>query len=202
MPTFQELARSSGRELEKLLAAGRAPALESLKGFEFDGANVGFWADLPFTVTLLGIGNKKFRKGFYQGPDRDPGGPAPFIQGYNVLIAQDSVDKPWSPLPAPEKPKRFGFYRVHSPVAGSRDAKYPNALLLDYSRGGNGFSTTVFLRDYIAQVDPADPDLLVGKAYLALGPIRIFGSYFLLRRAVKHDFVDRGVPELPPAKRG
>ena len=75
---------------------------------------------------------------------------------------------------------------MHEPVEGARDSYYPNSLLLDYSKGGNGLFGPP-LRDYIVQVYPDDPDLLLGKAYIALG-LRIPTNYFVLKRLHEHDF--------------
>ena len=41
------------------------------------------------------------------------------------------------------------------------------------------------------QVDPANPDLFLGKAYYALGPARVAASFFVLER-------DRRGPETRP----
>jgi hypothetical protein len=41
------------------------------------------------------------------------------------------------------------------------------------------------LREYLVQVYPDDQDLYVGKAYLAVGEMRIFVSYFVLKRENK-----------------
>ena len=76
---------------------------------------------------------------------------------------------------------------MHAPVEGARDARYPNALLLDYSLGANGLFGPP-LRDYIVQVYPDNPDLLLGKAYLALFGLRIPTNYFVLERLHQHDF--------------
>ena len=38
------------------------------------------------------------------------------------------------------------------------------------------------LRDYLVQVDPANPDLFLGKAYDALGPLRMPTNFFILER--------------------
>ena len=52
----------------------------------------------------------------------------------------------------------------------------------------NGFSAPALLRDYLAQVHPGSSDLLLGKAYVALGPISFVGGFFVLLRARKHEF--------------
>ena len=67
--------------------------------------------------------------------------------------------------------------------AGGRDDRYPQALLLDYGCGRNpAFDPSALLRDYLVQVDPRDPDLLLGHAFLALGPARVAAGYFVLER--------------------
>ena len=76
---------------------------------------------------------------------------------------------------------------MHEPVEGARDARYPNSLLLDYSLGGNGLFGPP-LRDYVVQIYPDDPTLLLGKAYLALVGLRIPLSFFVLKRLREHDF--------------
>ena len=75
---------------------------------------------------------------------------------------------------------------MHRVVEGAADARYPKALLLDYSLGGNGLFGPP-LRDYVVQIYPDDPDLLLGKAYVALGPLRVPVGFFVLKRLQKHD---------------
>lgn len=173
---LQEL---SNGQRELIMSQGTAPAFEDLTGWEFRGGNC------PPIFRLLGI--RKFMKGFYEGPPRTGAGPEPFVQGYNINVANNRDDEPHLPKPSPEAPKRFGFYRVHRVVAGSRDDRYPNALLLDYGLGGNGLFGPP-LRDYLVQVYPDDPDLLLGKAYLNLLGLRIPTNFFVLERLRQHDF--------------
>ena len=72
---------------------------------------------------------------------------------------------------------------------GEKDNLYPNALLLNYGKGNNPpFDPSSFLRDYLVQVDPENDDLLLGKAFVALGPARLFVSYFVLERYNQSDF--------------
>jgi hypothetical protein len=173
---------ASSRDRVRVMEHGTAPALESLVGWEFAGTNSGPLAG------LLGI--RKFKKGFYEGPARAASGPEPFVQGYNVQVRQNRVGEPHIAKPNEETPKRFGFYRVHRVVEGSRDARYPNALLLDYGLGGNPFwEPAQLLRDYLVQVYPDDPDFLLGHAYGALGPLRIRLNFFALVRMNQHSFV-------------
>lgn len=178
--SWLEILREIGQgERETLMMRGTAPRFEDLVGWEFAGAN-------SLSLTRL-VGIRKFVKGFYEGPPRSKVGPEPFVQGYNVVVRQNGDDAPHEYVPSDARPKRHGYYRVHAVQPGARDARYPNAVLLDYSLGGNG----VFgppLRDYLVQVYPDDPDLLLGKAYLALAGMRIPLSFFVLRRLRKHDF--------------
>ena len=64
------------------------------------------------------------------------------------------------------------------------DNRYLHALLLDYGQGKNPrLDASAGLRDYLVQVDAGDPDLLLGKAYYALGPVRVpTASFFILER--------------------
>jgi hypothetical protein len=173
------LVKAPSSELEAKMRAGTAPDLDTLVGWEFAGTNTGAMTD------LLGI--RKFKKGFYRGEPRVSEGPEPFIQGYNVVVAQNGIGAPSIARPSEDTPKRHGFYRVHRVIAGARDAKYENALLLDYGLGKNGANPAGLLRDYLVQIDPKDPDLLLGKAYLALGA-RVPAGFFVLVRHNRHDF--------------
>lgn len=177
--TWLEILKDmSNGQREVIMSTGLAPKFEDLAGWEFAGANA-----LPI-LRLIGI--RKFVKGFYEGPSRGSG-PEPFIQGYNISVRNNGDDEPHLFKPSPEKPKRFGFYRLHRVVEGARDDRYPNAHMLDYSLGGNGLFGPP-LRDYLVQVYPDDPDLLLGKAYLALFGLRIPTNFFVLKRLHQHDF--------------
>ena len=114
-------------------------------------------------------------------PPPRAGGPEPFIQGYNAVVRQNRDEAPHFYVPNASEPKRFGYYRVHRVLPDSYDNLYPNALLLDYSRGGNGLFGPP-LRDYLVQIYPDDPDLLLGKAYGAVGPLRVPLGHFVLSR--------------------
>jgi len=173
------LTGMSNGQREAIMHSGVAPQFDDLVGSEFAGANT------PRIVKLVGI--RKFCKGFYKGPERSKTGPEPYIQGYNIPVKNDADDAPHQLQPSPDNPKRFGFYRVHRPVEGNRDSRYENSLLLDYSLGGNGIFGPP-LRDYVVQVYPDDPDLLLGKAYLAILGLRIPMSFFVLKRLRSHDF--------------
>jgi len=169
-PTAAALAleASTRDELELVMVRGAMPALEALVGWEFRGINHPAWARLA--------GIKKFVKGFFRGEDGR-------VMGYNSPVVQNVLDGRWRTLPSDTAPKRFGFYEVAPVDATRRDNAYLHAVLLDYGRGGNRpWDPTSGLRDYLVQVDPANPDLFLGKAYYALGPLRVHSNYFILER--------------------
>lgn len=163
---YLELARSPDRRLEALLRKGRAPAPETLAGWEWRGYNT------PFFAALLGI--RKFVKGFFSGADG--------LEGYNIPVRQNGLAGDWLQKPNPESPTRFGFYRVAPVVAGARDSLYPGAALLDYGASARNppWRPERVLRDYLV-ADPEGGEVLIGKAYLALGP-RVPSNFFILER--------------------
>ena len=165
---FRALALSRNSRLEQILRASKGPALESLVGFEWRGYNV------PWFTRLLGI--QKFIKGFFQAGDR--------VEGYNIPVQQNGLEGPWLDRPTPEAPERFGFYYVARVDQESADNFYPEAILLDYgaSPRNPAYGIERLLRDYVVQPDPENPDLLLGKAYFALGGLRLPSNYFVLER--------------------
>jgi hypothetical protein len=162
------------RMLEDLFRRGTPPERGSIVGWEFDGYNTG---TLAFAI-------RKFRKGYYEEPayDKDEFG------GYNVNIKQSRMDQPWvAVLKKSGEPQRHSFFRVYSVRGSEPDNNYPNALLLNYhSPKTPAWNPASRLRDYLVQVYPDNPDLLLGKAYAALpGGKRLFVSFFVLQRACK-----------------
>jgi hypothetical protein len=180
LKSFLDVYRAPAPRLFAILRESPAPSFDDLLGWEFNGLNVG-----PF-AGALGL-NRKFRKGFYQGPARAPRGPEPFIQGYNIPIVQDGAERPHRAKPSDEAPGRFAFYRAYGAAQSPRFNRYPQALLLDYSLGGDAWPPPV-LRDYLVQVHPGSSELLLGYACLALGPITLPGGFFVLERTRRHDF--------------
>ena len=168
-PRARELERMSLAALEEVFVRGVTPDLAGLAGWEFRGLNS------PSYFKLLGI--KKFVKGFW----RDAAG---VTWGYNYPVEQNALDAGWYGLPSVTNPKRFGFYTVAPVDPTAPDNRYLHALLLDYGQGKNPrLDASAGLRDYLVQVDAGDPDLLLGKAYYALGPVRVpTASFFILER--------------------
>ena len=169
---YRKLALSSNAELEAVFRAAPTPDAKQLAGWEFRGYNT------PFFARLLGI--QKFVKGFFQEPGKD-------VEGYNVPVQQNGLDGPWLHKPNADAPKRFGYYNVYRVKAGERDNVYSNALLLNYGASPRNafYRVERVLRDYVVQPYADNPDLYVGKAYLALGPVRVPSNFFILERLRK-----------------
>lgn len=164
--SFRGLIATSQRELEAVFRASKSPDLERLPGRVFRGCNP------PWHARVLGI--QKFMKGFFRGA----GG----IEGYNLPVRQNGLEAPWSAKPSDESPRRFGYYLARPVDPKARDAKYPGSALLDYGASPRNpwYAAPKVLRDYLVQPDPANPDVLLGKAYLALGPARVKANFFVL----------------------
>jgi hypothetical protein len=155
-------------ELEKVFIRGATPDLDALVGWEFRGIN-----HLPLNVLPLAnlVGIKKFVKGFFRSEDGT-------VMGYNSPVKNNALDGRWHVAQ-----KRFGFYEVARVDPTAHDNKYLHAVLLDYGKGDNpALDPSQVLRDYVVQVDPNNPDLYLGKAYGALGPLRIPTNFFILER--------------------
>lgn len=174
-PTRAALAleQTPMRELERVFVRGATPDLDALVGWEFRGIN-----HLPLNALPIAqaVGIKKFVKGFFRAEDGR-------VMGYNIPVARNVLDGRWHCKPSDREPKRFGFYQVAPVDPTAYDNTYLHAVLLDYSNGGNArLDVTNGLRDYVVQVDPSNPDLFLGKAYYAIGPLRIATNFFILER--------------------
>jgi len=167
-PRALQLEHMGLAELERIFLDGATPDLDDLAGWEYRGINSPTWS------RLLGI--KKFIKGFYRHDDG--------VSGYNCPAVQNKLADEWSALPDDDHPKRFGFYSVTAVDPTARDNEYLHALLLDYGKGDNPRTDpSRGLRDYLVQPDPDDPSILLGKAYYAVGPLRLpTYSFFILER--------------------
>jgi len=165
---YKALAGRTKDELEKIFRGGETPSVDGILGWEFRGYNH------PRVMSLLGI--RKFIKGFFPSELGE-------TFGCNTPVEQNGLDGEWLCRPDDARPKRFGFFRVAPVDPESRDNAYLHSLLLDYGRGGNSlFDVTKVIRDYLVRVEKGSDDLLLGKAYLALGPARPSTNFFLLER--------------------
>lgn len=171
--TFAAITAQKRAVHEELFRRGTLPDMNAIAGWQYQGWN------LSLTALLMGI--RRFTKGL-QSNTSAPGAPAE-LSGYNLWIRQQGgPTATW----VPSAPHRHGFYKVGPAAQSATDHKHPHALLLDYGRGGNPwYQPAQVLRDYIVQVYPDDPTLLIGKAYVALGGARIFGGNFVMRRSTE-----------------
>jgi hypothetical protein len=170
LPSQAQLAleQTPMRELEKIFQRGTMPSLDDLVGWEFRGVN---HLPLNFLPVAQIVGIRKFVKGFFKTEDGR-------VMGYNRPVGRNALDGRWHVAD-----KKFGYYEVAPVDATARDNKYLHAVLLNYGKGGNpALDPTQVLRDYVIQVDPNNPDLLLGKAYGAFGPLRIPTNFFILER--------------------
>jgi hypothetical protein len=164
----QDLAALSHGELERVFVAGDTPSFDALSGWEFRGYNH------PKLMSLLGI--RKFIKYFFR-TERGT------MMGCNTPVVQNGLAGDWIAKPGEDAPKRFGFYTVAPVEPEARDNAYLHALLLNYGRGGNKlWDPSQVLRDYMVRVERGSDELLLGKAYLALGPARPRSNFFILER--------------------
>lgn len=160
---FAQLATASRAERREVFDAGEAPDATALTGYEYRGVNTAWIAP------LLRI--RKFVKAFFATDGR--------AYGCNSPAEQNGLEEEWLLKPSEDAPRRFGFYLLEPPA----QRRHPHALLLDYGRAGNGFFDPArLLRDYLVRVSPGSDELILGKAYLALGPLHVPVSYFVLER--------------------
>jgi hypothetical protein len=167
-PAALALEQTPMHELEKVFQRGHMPSLDALIGWEFRGIN-----HLPLNALPLAnlVGIKKFVKGFFRAEDGR-------VMGYNSPTKNNVLDGRWY-----VDAKRFGFYEVAPVDATAKDNKYLHSVLLNYGKGGNPvYDPSSLLRDYVVQVDKKNPDLFLGKAYGAIGPLRIPTNFFILER--------------------
>ena len=165
---FRRIAGLSPALLEAMLVGGDTPSLEGMSGYEYCGYNIS-----P-TTALLGI--RKFVKAFFEMADGS-------VYGCNTPAVQNGLNGPWIAEPSETAPRRYAFFSVSPVDPEARDNAYLHALLLNYGRGGNPwYDPSGRLRDYLVRCVPGSEELLLGKAYFALGPMRVAASFFVLER--------------------
>ena len=160
------LERASWAELERAFVRAATPDVAALVGWEFRGINRFPFNDVVPIAEVTGI--KKFVKGFFREGDGR-------VLGYNRKVKLNALDARWD-----VGDKRFGFFEVNAVDPTARDNRYLHAVLLDYGKGGNPRGDlSAGVRDYLVQLGP---DLFLGKAYYALGPLRVRSNFFILER--------------------
>ena len=163
--SYRDVIHLARPELERIMREGTTPLEENMVDAEFRGYNP------PRFARVLGF--QKFIKGFF----RDAQGWA----GYNLFVdnPRGGYDRPWKQKPGS---KRHGFYDVQ-PVRPGRYGDFPNAVLLNYGAGRNSpLNPEGRIRDFVVQIDPGNPDLYLGKAFLDLGVTRAFANFFVIER--------------------
>jgi hypothetical protein len=161
---YLDLVHQPQRELARLMLRGEAPKPADLVGLEFRGTN------MPAGSRALGL--RRFIKGFTTHSDGS-------VVGYNRRVRGGDLATPWTPSTWRGQ-DRFGWYAVEPVAATARDNRYLNAVLLDYGSGLNTrWDPTARLRDYLVRTDAG---LILGRAYVALGPARIAVGYFALEQ--------------------
>lgn len=157
---LEDLTRLGRRGLDRMLCAGTEPAVEELVGWEFLGT-VG-----SRSTRLLGL--RRFVKAFLpaEGPGR--------ARGYNVLCRQ----RDWSKRTFRGRELRHSHFVVRTGTG-----RHEGCVVLDYAssdRNPRWWPGRLFL-DVLVLPDPEDTHLLLGKAYLRLGP-RVPLAFFILER--------------------
>ncbi|NIR45393.1 MAG: GMC family oxidoreductase [Gemmatimonadetes bacterium] len=167
--TFESLSTLEKNELDRIMERSSAPTIPDVLGWEFRGWNLN-----PATKIL---GTRKFKKGFFLDVTTDQ------AWGYNVPCVQNEFDEPWVAKPSDDDPRRYFFFGV---VPGSRAEKprYRNSLIVDYNMWDEYFFANIFrfTVDYLVYPDPENRDLMLGKSYMEIGPIRFFLGYFVMER--------------------
>jgi hypothetical protein len=158
---FRELMASPAADLDACMRRGQTPDADALVGREFRGANTAGWA--------VRARMRQFVKGFERRPDGR-------LFGYNRRVAQDGLDGAWA---SPSDP--FAPFEVRAVDPAARDNHYLQALLLDYGAGGGSrVDPARGIRDYLVRVDAGSDELLLGRAFVVLGPLRPSPTYFVL----------------------
>lgn len=177
---FADLAKLTPAELEGLLQAGQPTRPEALVGWLFHGWSLAMPAPL---FSLFG----RFGKTFHHDPESGR------VRGWNVRMRQNVEG--WEPALFRGRAITYGHYELIDAPGGALARQYPNAVLIDYGKGGNrAWDPLGRVRDWVVAVDD---DLLVGRMYLSLGGRQVATpSYFgLARGAALTDIVD------PPVRR-
>ena len=165
---FDRLARSDDRTLEALFAASAAPSFDALVGYEWRG-----WNTDP---NLKYLGLKKFIKAFFRDAHGD--------EGCNIKVFQNALEAEWKPRTRRGKIDAFAFYLVRPQDDRTRIALNPRALLIDYGASPRNppYHVERTIRDYVVQPDAGEPDLMLGRAYVGVGRLRVASSFFVIWR--------------------
>jgi hypothetical protein len=157
-------------QLAAALAQGHAIESDALANRVYRGVSLG----LPAFVDRLAW--KTFAKVFLRDRERR------LLRGWNLRLAQTGLEGPLVPLQKRGQDFHFGHFHVEPAAGYAMPRPLPQALVLDYGRGGNPrFDPTSAVRDPIVAVNEGSAELLLGWTYLDLGALRLgTPSYFTL----------------------
>ena len=165
---YLDVVRTPTRTLSKMLVRGEQPDPTALGGWEYRGVN------MPATSRLLGL--RRFIKGF----TTDDAGR---VHGYNKLVRGHDLAALWTVRPQRDGREAYAPFAVAPVDPEAIDNRYLNALLLDYSAVPDPEPGVAGrLRDYLVRVIPSSDDLLLGRAFIALGSRRVPVGWFALER--------------------
>ena len=179
--TFDSLTEQSAQSLDEIFLKGTRPKLSAIAGWEYRGLNVVPWHTRPIARAA---GIMRFIKCFVQPSGEPPPDEAKHIYGYNLTVTRGGKREPWTCRPDDTHPGRQGYYHVYPQRIKGRVDEYPHAIFLDYDIEPNNLFSGRTLEDYVVQIDER-ADLLLGKAYFNLGPIRS-PNFFVLERLQEH----------------
>lgn len=174
--TFYQFADLPLRVLEDIMSQGQKPSPQALGGWEFNGYYTP-WHRAP-------LGKRKFRRVFYSETTNGHGA---IYGGYDIKIWQNGLGRDFHKRNLlHDTPARHNWFRIYPVRKEEIDNLYPDALLLNNNSQRNGqLAPSRFLRNYMVQIHPSDPDLFLGKTYVSLGNVRIFLAYFIIERAIR-----------------
>jgi len=166
--SFEGLARTSDGLLEQIFAASPPPTFDSLAGFMWRGFNT--------DPNLRFLGIRKFIKAFFRAEYGE--------EGCNIRVAQNRFADPWMAQQRNGKPNAFAFYLVSAQLPATRLVRNPAALLVDYAASPRNpaYHIERTIRDYLVRPDASQPDVLLGRAFVGIGALRVASSFFVLER--------------------
>ncbi len=157
--------------LDELVQDGRRPPGEALAGWRFRGLHTGL---LPRVLR-----RRKFITTFYQLEL----GYGSVLGGHTVRVEQNGPEELYTPRRRGGREVIEGLFVVQAAPVSPGWGEFPRAALLHYGRADNPwYDARQFRRDYLVYPDYDNPDLLLGKAYVSLGPFRWQMSFFILER--------------------
>ncbi|CAN5749908.1 hypothetical protein BH20ACT2_BH20ACT2_15500 [soil metagenome] len=169
---YLALVGTPPKELRRILLRGEAPDPAKLVGWEYRGTN------MPATSRVMGL--RRFIKGFTATAKGIADGG---IEGYNKQVAGADLGSPWTPRPQRDGRVAFARFAVAPVDPESVDNRFLHALLFDYGAVADPEPGIAgHLRDYVVRVVPGSDDLLLGRAYAALGSVRVAVGWFALER--------------------